>query len=81
MSNPKITLYVDVVSPFAYLGYYALRVGGSHWIDELLELGGITMLSGFCLITEFHSSIGKELGLRWDGAFCRNQISSHLPYL
>ena len=27
MATPKITLYVDVVSPFAYLGYYALRVG------------------------------------------------------
>lgn len=27
MARPKITLYVDIVSPFAYLGYYMLRVG------------------------------------------------------
>ncbi|KIX00409.1 uncharacterized protein Z518_10548 [Rhinocladiella mackenziei CBS 650.93] len=25
MAGPKITLYVDIVSPFAYLGYYMLR--------------------------------------------------------
>ena len=25
MAKPKITLYVDIVSPFAYLGYYTLR--------------------------------------------------------
>jgi hypothetical protein len=27
MAKPKITLYVDTVSPFAYLAYYILRVG------------------------------------------------------
>jgi hypothetical protein len=26
MARPKITLYVDTVSPFAYLAYYILRV-------------------------------------------------------
>lgn len=26
MGKPKITLFVDIVSPFAYIGYYALRV-------------------------------------------------------
>jgi predicted DsbA family dithiol-disulfide isomerase len=27
MAGPlKITLYVDIVSPFAYMGYYMLRV-------------------------------------------------------
>lgn len=26
MARPKITLYVDTVSPFAYLAYYVLRV-------------------------------------------------------
>ncbi len=26
MPKPKITLYVDTVSPFAYLAYYMLRV-------------------------------------------------------
>ena len=25
MGKSKITLYVDIVSPFAYMGYYALR--------------------------------------------------------
>jgi 2-hydroxychromene-2-carboxylate isomerase len=25
MAKPKITLYVDIVSPFAYMGYYMLR--------------------------------------------------------
>jgi len=36
MAPPKITLYVDVVSPFAYLGYYMLRVSalnlGFHFV-------------------------------------------------
>lgn len=26
MAKPKITLYVDIVSPFGYMGYYMLRV-------------------------------------------------------
>ena len=26
MGRPKITLFVDIVSPFAYLGFYALKV-------------------------------------------------------
>lgn len=26
MPKPKITLFVDVVSPFGYMGFYALRV-------------------------------------------------------
>jgi hypothetical protein len=26
MATPKITLYVDTVSPFAYLAYYIFRV-------------------------------------------------------
>ena len=27
MAKPKVTLFVDIVSPFAYLGFYALQVG------------------------------------------------------
>lgn len=30
MGIPKITLYVDTVSPFAYIAYYILRVSKSH---------------------------------------------------
>lgn len=26
MAAPKITLYLDIVSPFAYMGYYVLKV-------------------------------------------------------
>ena len=26
MATPKITLYIDTVSPFAYIAYYILRV-------------------------------------------------------
>jgi hypothetical protein len=26
MTNPKLTLYIDIVSPFAYLAYYVTRV-------------------------------------------------------
>lgn len=26
MPGPKITLYVDIISPFGYLAYYMLRV-------------------------------------------------------
>lgn len=29
MSNPKITFYVDIVSPFAYIGFHVLRVSNS----------------------------------------------------
>lgn len=27
MAAPKITVYLDTVSPFAYMAYYLLRVG------------------------------------------------------
>lgn len=30
MSQPKINLYVDVVSPFGYLAFYLLRVSQSR---------------------------------------------------
>ena len=30
MARPQITLYVDTVSPFAYLAYYILRVCSSR---------------------------------------------------
>jgi hypothetical protein len=30
MPKPKITFYVDIVSPFAYIGFYALQVGISN---------------------------------------------------
>lgn len=29
MAGPKITLYLDVVSPFAYIAYYVLRVSAA----------------------------------------------------
>ena len=35
MPGGKITLYVDIVSPFAYMGYYYLRVGVAHWRNSL----------------------------------------------
>ena len=28
MAQPKITFYVDIVSPFAYIAFYILKVGG-----------------------------------------------------
>lgn len=33
MSRPKITLFVDIVSPFAYIGFYALQVRQSDYAD------------------------------------------------
>lgn len=27
MANPKLTIYLDVVSPFAYLAFYLINVG------------------------------------------------------
>jgi hypothetical protein len=35
MARPKITLYVDTVSPFAYEAYYVLRVGDHPRRDAL----------------------------------------------
>ncbi|KAK3080741.1 hypothetical protein LTS18_013595 [Coniosporium uncinatum] len=32
MAKPKITLFVDIVSPFAYMGFHALRVHKDAWI-------------------------------------------------
>jgi hypothetical protein len=31
MAGPKITLYVDIVSPFAYMAYYMLRVSNPYY--------------------------------------------------
>lgn len=28
MAKPKLTLFVDIVSPFAYLAFYLTKVGG-----------------------------------------------------
>lgn len=36
MAQPKITFYVDIVSPFAYIAFYILNVG------VLWVFGGIT---------------------------------------
>jgi hypothetical protein len=30
MAGPKLTLYVDTVSPFSYEAYYILRVSSGH---------------------------------------------------
>jgi len=54
MARPKITLYVDTVSPFAYEAYYILRVCvfrvlGKGGVD-LLGLPG-TGLTGVCFTT------------------------------
>lgn len=36
MAAPKVTLYLDIVSPFSYLAYYITRVSGFfHMIDPL----------------------------------------------
>jgi len=39
-AGPKIMLYVDVVSPFAYLAYYMLRVS----VYYLFIFGGQSLL-------------------------------------
>lgn len=44
MARPKITLYVDTVSPFAYEAYYILRV------SVCLLSRGRLCLQGRCLI-------------------------------
>jgi len=44
MATPKITLYVDIVSPFSYLAYYALRV------SFLLAAGGADCILGLLSI-------------------------------
>jgi 2-hydroxychromene-2-carboxylate isomerase len=31
MSQPKITFYVDIVSPFAYIAFHVLKVSSSGW--------------------------------------------------
>jgi predicted DsbA family dithiol-disulfide isomerase len=41
MSGPKITLYVDVVSPFAYIGFHVLQVHLDRtiiWFSTYLRL-------------------------------------------
>ena len=39
MGNGKITLYLDIVSPFGYMGYYMLRVSftRSHRYESQLS--------------------------------------------
>jgi hypothetical protein len=34
MPQPKITLYVDIVSPFAYIAYYILKVCSCYPLKE-----------------------------------------------
>jgi len=45
MSKPKITLYVDIVSPFAYIAFYALEVSFDHEV-RALHLVGCAFWSG-----------------------------------
>lgn len=58
--KPKITLYVDVVSPFAYLGYYMLRVSKffaffSFFFSPFIPSGASShtayMTESSCLVT------------------------------
>lgn len=41
MPQPKITLYVDIVSPFGYMAFYVLKVGYpcSAYICRILTIG------------------------------------------
>ena len=34
MAQPKITLYVDIVSPFGYMAFYLLKVGVSLFLTS-----------------------------------------------
>lgn len=34
MAKPKLTLFVDIVSPFAYLAFYLTKVGGVGTLFE-----------------------------------------------
>lgn len=36
-TGPKIKLYVDIVSPFAYMAYYTLRVSACLQCDTEME--------------------------------------------
>ena len=35
MATPKLTLYVDIVSPFAYLAFYVIRVSSENFSMSL----------------------------------------------
>jgi len=34
MAKPRVTLFVDIISPFAYLGFYALQVGRQSFLTD-----------------------------------------------
>jgi 2-hydroxychromene-2-carboxylate isomerase len=38
MASPKITLYFDIVSPFAYIAFYVLKVSCSSSPAEVLDI-------------------------------------------
>jgi hypothetical protein len=38
MAKAKVTLYLDTASPFAYMGFYALKVSGCSSTNELFVL-------------------------------------------
>lgn len=38
MASPKITLYFDIVSPFAYIAFYVLKVSCSSSLAEVLDI-------------------------------------------
>lgn len=46
MAGPKITLYVDIVSPFAYLAYYYLRVSPDRFGEVLFAFNWGSKLPG-----------------------------------
>jgi hypothetical protein len=63
MSKPKITLYVDIVSPFAYFGFYALQVSVvsfklrmSSFLGPLLNECFTAVLLGYFIDVEFIAS-------------------------
>lgn len=48
MGAPKITLYVDIVSPFAYIAFHVLKVGQMIQVNYSSKANNFSELAHLC---------------------------------
>lgn len=74
MAAPKITLYIDVVSPFAYIAFHVLRVGFvgmAGCVGRLLLTAAASELADVCQVQRHlraHLSWWADEDMRKHGA-------------
>jgi hypothetical protein len=72
MAGPKLTLYVDTVSPFSYEAYYILRVSTRHtFLDAAMLLN-----NGLCLNPGWKREDSRFLGRCVDNRLIHSSLQN-----